>query len=214
MGSYLLGIYLYKRSKISLIQPLLIAVLIIIPFLKISGISYADFASKTHFMNFMLGPSVVALGYVLYEQMEQIKGNVLSILMAILSGCVIGIVSVVLIAKSLGADASLLASLAPKSVTAPIAIGLAEKNGGVPSLAAAFVVICGVFGGLVGPMVLRKLGIESKIAKGLAMGSASHALGTARAMELGAVEGAISGLAIGIMGIMTALLMPFAQSMF
>lgn len=214
MGSYLFGVYLYKRTKISLLQPLLIAILIIIPFLKIAGIEFLEFTNKTHLMNFMLGPSVVALGYVLFEQLEHIKGNVISILTSVLAGCVVGIISVVLIAKVLGADTALVASLAPKSVTTPIAISLADKNGGVPALAAAFVAICGVFGGLVGPIVLRKLGIESKIAQGLAMGSASHALGTARAMEMGALEGAISGLAIGIMGIMTALLIPFAQKLF
>jgi predicted murein hydrolase (TIGR00659 family) len=214
MGSYLFGVFLYKRTKVSLLQPLLIAILIIIPFLKMAGIEYLEFANKTNFMNFMLGPSVVALGYVLYEQLEQTKGNVVSILTAVLSGCIVGIFSVILIAKALGADASLIASLAPKSVTAPIAISLADQNGGLPALAAAFVVICGVFGGLVGPIVLRKLGIESKLAQGLAMGSASHALGTARAMEMGALQGAISGLAIGIMGIMTALLIPLVQKLF
>jgi predicted murein hydrolase (TIGR00659 family) len=214
IGAFLLGVYLYKRTKISIIQPLLISILIIIPFLKITGIDYHTFCDKTRILNFMLGPSVVALGYVLYEQIENIKGNVISILTAVFIGSVVGILSVVFIAKSLGADQMLVASLAPKSVTTPIAISLAEKDGGVPALAAAFVVICGIFGGLVGPIILRRLGIKSSIAKGLAMGSASHALGTARAMEMGAIEGAISGLAIGIMGIMTALLIPFAQRLF
>jgi len=214
MGTFLLGVYLYKRTKITLIQPLLIAMLIIIPFLKVTGIDYHTFCEKTRILNFMLGPSVVALGYVLYEQIENIKGNVISILTAVFVGSVVGILSVVLIAKAFGADKMLVASLAPKSVTTPIAISLAEKDGGVPALAAAFVVICGIFGGLVGPVILRRIGIKSKIAKGLAMGSASHALGTARAMEMGALEGAISGLAIGIMGIMTALLIPFAERLF
>jgi len=214
MGTFLLGVYLYKRTKITLIQPLLIAMLIIIPFLKITGIEYHTFYEKTRILNFMLGPSVVALGYVLYEQIENIKGNVISILTAVFVGSVVGILSVVLIAKAFGADKMLVASLAPKSVTTPIAISLAEKDGGIPALAAAFVVICGIFGGLVGPVILRRIGIKSKIAKGLAMGSASHALGTARAMEMGALEGAISGLAIGIMGIMTALLIPFAERLF
>jgi predicted murein hydrolase (TIGR00659 family) len=214
LGTFLLGVYLYKQTKISLIQPLLIAVIIIIPFLKSTGIEYQTFYEKTRILNFMLGPSVVALGYVLYEQMENIKGNVISILTAVFIGSLVGILSVVLIAKAFGADRILVASLAPKSVTTPIAISLAEKDGGVPALAAAFVVICGIFGGLVGPIILRRLGIKSSIAKGLAMGSASHALGTARAMEMGALEGAISGLAIGIMGIMTALLIPFAERLF
>jgi len=214
MGTYLLGVYLYKRTKISLLQPLLITMVIIIPFLKITGIPYQTFYNQTHFLNFMLGPSVVALGYVLYEQIENIKGNVISILSAVFAGSIVGILSVMLIAKLLGADHILISSLAPKSVTTPIAISLSEKNGGIPALTTAFVVICGIFGGMVGPIILRRIGIKSKIAKGLAMGSASHALGTARAMEMGALEGAISGLAIGIMGIMTALLVPFAERLF
>ena len=214
MGSFLLGILIYKKTKITLLQPLLISMLIIIPFLEIMGIEYKTFYNNTKILNFMLGPSVVALGYVLYEQIEHIKGNVVSILTAVFTGSVVGIGSVVAIAKILGADKIMIASLAPKSVTTPIAISLSEKAGGAPALAATFVVICGVFGGIVGPIILRKTGIKSKIAQGLAMGSASHALGTARAMEMGALEGAISGLAIGLMGIMTAILIPFVEFLF
>jgi predicted murein hydrolase (TIGR00659 family) len=212
LGTYLLGVWIYKRSKITLLQPLLVSMGIIIPFLNLTGIDYQTFHHQTRLLNFMLGPSVVALGYVLYEQIGQLRGNVWSILVAVLVGSFVGIFSVLFIAKLFGADHLLMASLAPKSVTTPIAISLAEKNGGVPALAAAFVVLCGLFGGLVGPMVLRLLGIRSSIAKGLAMGSAAHALGTVRALEMGALEGAISGLAIGIMGIMTALLIPLVNS--
>ena len=214
MGTFLLGVFIYKRTKITLLQPLLISMIIIIPFLKITGIDYPTFYQQTRILNFMLGPSVVALGYILYAQIEQIKGNVISILTAVFIGSFVGILSVVLVAKAFGADHLLIASLAPKSVTTPIAISLSEKSGGIPALTAAFVVICGIFGGLVGPIILRSIGIKSKIATGLAMGSSAHALGTARAMEIGAVEGAISGLAIGIMGIMTALMIPFAEKLF
>jgi len=214
MGTFLLGVLIYKRTKITLLQPLLISMIIIIPFLKITGIDYPTFYQQTRILNFMLGPSVVALGYILYAQIEQIKGNVISILTAVFIGSIVGILSVVLVAKAFGADHLLIASLAPKSVTTPIAISLSEKSGGIPALTAAFVVICGIFGGLVGPIILRSIGIKSKIATGLAMGSSAHALGTARAMEIGAVEGAISGLAIGIMGIMTALMIPFAEKLF
>jgi len=213
LGVFLLGIKLYKKLKFPLLQPLLVSVAIIIPFLKITGIEYEAFYQQTRFLNFMLGPSVVALGYVLYEQMEHIKGNVISILTAVFVGSIVGIVSVVLVAKLFGADKILLSSLAPKSVTAPIAINIAQNTGGLPGLTVAFVVICGVFGGLAGPIILRKLKIKSKVAKGLAMGSAAHALGTSRALEMGALEGAISGLAIGIMGIMTALLVPFVEKL-
>lgn len=212
MGTFLLGVWIYKRTKITLLQPLLISMVIIIPFLKWTGIEYATFQQQTRILNFMLGPSVVALGFVLYEQIEHIRGNVFSILASVFVGSFVAIFSVMLIAKLLGADHLLMISLAPKSVTTPIAISLAEKNGGIPALTAAFVVICGLFGGLVGPILLRTLGIKSKIARGLAMGSASHALGTVRALELGALEGAISGLAIGIMGMVTALLIPLFNS--
>lgn len=214
LGTFLLGVYLYKKLKFPLLQPLLISIVIIIPFLKIADIEYAVFYEQTRILNFMLGPSVVALGYILYEQIEYIKGNVVSMLTAVFIGSVVGIASVLLTAKLFGADKVLLTSLAPKSVTTPIAISIAQSTGGIPELAVAFVVICGIFGGLVGPIILRYLGIKSKIAKGLAIGSASHALGTVRAMEMGALEGAISGLSIGLMGIMTALLVPFVEKVF
>ena len=102
-------------------------------------------------------------------------------------------------------------SLAPKSVTTPIAMSIAERSGGIPSIAAVVVIVVGIFGGIVGPFILEKLGIQSRIAKGLALGAAAHGLGTARAMEIGTIEGAISGLAIGVMGIMTAVLVPVIE---
>jgi predicted murein hydrolase (TIGR00659 family) len=213
-GAYLAGVFLNKKTKSSLMQPLLISMCILIPTLKILGIDYQTFYRETQLLNFMLGPSVVALGYVLYENIEHLKGNVLSILASVLVGSVVAVGSVLLVAKAFGADRVLLNSLAPKSVTTPIAISLSQQHGGIPALAATFVVICGIFGGLIGPILLRKLGIQSRIAKGLAMGSASHALGTARALEMGALEGAISGLAIGIMGILTALVIPLAEYLF
>ena len=211
LGSFLLGIWLYRKLKVPLLQPLLVSVAIIIPVLKVADIDYETFYEQTRFLNFMLGPSVVALGYVLYEQLEHLRGNVLSILTSVFVGCVVAVVSVLLVAKLCGADKVLMSSLAPKSVTTPIAINIAQSTGGVPELAVAFVVLCGIFGGLVGPLILRKLKIKSSVARGLAMGSAAHALGTSRALEMGAVEGAISGLAIGIMGVMTALLVPFVE---
>jgi predicted murein hydrolase (TIGR00659 family) len=213
MGSFLLGIYLLRITRISILQPLITSLLIIVAFLKIADIPYETFHEQTRILNFMLNPSVVALGYVLYEQIEHIKGNVISILTSILVGSFVGIISVILIAKWLGADEVLVASLEPKSVTTPIAISISEKIGGIPSLAAVFVVICGIFGGVFGPIIRRKIGIQSKVAKVLAMGASSHALGTARALQMGAVEGAFSGLAIGIMGIMTALIVTLADKL-
>lgn len=208
IGSYLVAMVLYKKTRIPLLHPLLTSILFIIAVLKIFDIQYDTFKDGSRLIHFMLGPSVVALGYVLYEQLRYIKGNVVSILTAIFVGAIVGIVSVIAIGKLMGADATLIATLQPKSVTTPIAMGIAEKTGGIPSLTAVVVVVVGIFGSIVGPFVMKVLGIESRIAKGLALGASSHGVGTAAALQLGAVEGALSGLAIGLMGIMTAILVP------
>lgn len=208
IGTYLAAMKLYKRTGIKVLHPLLTSTLFIIGLLEWLGIDYETFRSGSHLIHFMLGPSVVALGYVLFEQMKYLKGNVISILTSVFVGAIVGIVSVIAIGKLMGADQTLIASLQPKSVTTPIAMGIAEKNGGIPSLTAVIVVAVGIFGSIVGPMVMKVLGIESRIAKGLALGASSHGVGTAAAIQLGAVEGALSGLAIGLMGIMTAILVP------
>lgn len=207
-GTYLAAGALYKKVRFCLLHPLLTSIVVIIAVLEILGIPYESFRRSSHLIHFLLGPSVVALGYVLYEQMRYLKGNVVSILTSVFVGAVVGIVSVMLIGKLMGADAALIATLQPKSVTTPIAMGIAEKAGGIPSLTAVIVVAVGIFGSIVGPVVMKVLGIESRIAKGLALGASSHGVGTAAAIQIGAVEGALSGLAIGLMGIMTAVLVP------
>lgn len=208
VGTYIAATILYKKTHLSVLHPLLTSIFVIIVILEFLDIEYASFQQGSHLIHFMLGPSVVALGYVLFEQMKYLKGNVVSILTSIFVGAIVGIISVIVIGKLMGADQSLIATLQPKSVTTPIAMGISEKNGGIPSLTAVIVVAVGIFGSIVGPAVMKVLGIESRIAKGLALGASSHGVGTAAAIQLGAVEGALSGLAIGLMGIMTAILVP------
>ena len=202
IGTYLASLALYRKTRNSLLHPLIIVVL------KTMDIEYESFQKGSHLIHFLLGPSVVALGYVLYEQIQYLKGNVISILTSVFVGAIVGIVSVIAIGELMGADAALVATLEPKSVTTPIAMGIAEKSGGIPSLTAVIVVAVGIFGSIVGPFVMKVLGIESRIAKGLALGASSHGVGTSVAIQIGAVEGALSGLAIGLMGIMTAILVP------
>lgn len=214
LGVYLLANLLYKTTKISLLHPLLTSIITIIALLKILGIDYPTFKHGSHFIDFLLGPSVVALGFLLHEQIEYIKGRTVSILISILVGSLAGILSVIGIALLFGADKVLIATLQPKSVTTPIAIAIAERTGGVPAITAVVVIAVGIFGGIVGPFILDKLGVKSRIARGLALGASAHGIGTARAMELGAVEGAISGLAIGIMGLATAFLVPLVMALF
>lgn len=213
-GTYLLGSYIYTKSGISILHPILISILTIIGVLKWLDIPYEVYAEKSALIDFLLGPSVVALGYTLYEQINYIKGKVITILTSILVGSFVGIVSVIAICRMMGVEESIIASLEPKSVTTPIAVSLASRSGGIPALTAIVVVVCGIFGSITGPFILKALHIRSKVAQGLALGAAAHGLGTARAIEMGAVEGAISGLSIGLMGIMTSLLIPLLETWF
>lgn len=207
-GVYIASVWLFKKTKIALLNPLITSIFVLAVFLNATEIPYEAFAKGSRMINFLLGPSVVALGYMLYEEVERLKANAVSILTSVFVGSFVGIASVMLVAQFFGADHTLILSLEPKSVTTPIAMSVSERAGGIASLTAVIVVAVGIFGGITGPFILKKLGIESRIAKGLALGSAAHGLGTARAVELGTVEGAVSGLAIGVMGVMTALLVP------
>lgn len=211
IGVYLWSVWLYRKTKLNFLHPLLISIPVLALLTHILGISYESFEQGSRIITFMLGPTVVVLGYLLYEQLAHLKANAVSIVTSVFVGCLTGILSVIFIARYFGASDALIASLEPKSVTTPIAMSIAERSGGIPSIAAVVVIVVGIFGGIVGPFILERLGIHSKIARGLALGSAAHGLGTARAMELGTIEGAVSGLAIGIMGIMTAILVPVIE---
>ncbi len=214
IGSYLVAVKIYKRTGIAVLHPVPLCILFLIFILSVSHIDYVSFKKSSKMIDFMLGPAVVALGLILYEQFEHVKKNYKSILISLFAGSLSGILSVGGIAYLLGADKILIESLSPKSVTTPIAIGISERFGGLPGLTAVIVVLVGVLGGIIGPYVLRKLGVESKIAKGLAMGASAHGLGMTRAIEIGAVEGALSGLAIVLTGLMTAILIPILNLIF
>lgn len=208
VGIYLLSIKLHLKIRFPLLNPVLITILVLIGLLVILDVPYATFKKSSQMINFLLGPSVVALGYILHKQIHYLKGNVVSVLTSITVGAVVGIASILLIGKLFGADQTLIASLTPKSVTTPIAMALSESNGGIPGLTAVVVVVAGVMGSIIAPPIMNWLGIKSPIAKGIALGASSHGVGTATAIQMGAIEGALSGLAIGIMGTITSLLLP------
>lgn len=208
VGIYLLSIKLHLKIRFPLLNPVLITILVLIGLLIILDVPYATFKKSSQMINFLLGPSVVALGYILHKQIHYLKGNVVSVLTSITVGAVVGIASILLIGKLFGADQTLIASLTPKSVTTPIAMALSESNGGIPALTAVVVVVAGVMGSIIAPPIMKWLGIKSPIAKGIALGASSHGVGTATAIQMGAIEGALSGLAIGIMGTITSLLLP------
>lgn len=199
---------IYKKFKLIFFNPVLLSITLIIFILKVINLDYETYFKGARIISFFLGPSVVALGVPLYLQFEEIKKRGISIIISILSGSIVGISTAALTAKLLGASKEVVASIAPKSVTTPIAMGIAEKIGGIPSLTAAIVIATGVLGAVIGPAFLKLTKIKDKVAVGLAIGSASHGIGTARAFEEGQLEGATSSLAICLNGIATAIFTP------
>lgn len=189
-------------------NPILIAMAVLIGFLKYTGLSYENYAAAGSMIDFWLKPAIVALGVPLYLQLKTIRRQLLPVLLSQLAGCVAGIVSVVVVAKALGASDEVVVSLAPKSVTTPIAMEVAGSLGGIPSLTAAIVVCVGLIGAVLGFKVLQVGRVKSPIAQGLSMGTASHAVGTSRAMEYGRKYGAYASLGLIINGVLTALLAP------
>ena len=207
-GAFALFKELQRRTGWVLLNPILLTIASLILFLKLSGISYETYQEGGRLIEFWLKPAVVALGVPLYLQLEMIKKQLLPILLSQLVGCLVGIVSVVLVAKLLGATPDVICSLAPKSVTTPIAMEVSNATGGIPSLTAAVVVLVGLFGAVFGFKILTLGRVKSPIAQGLSMGTASHAIGTSAAMEVSRKYGAYASLGLTLNGILTALLTP------
>jgi predicted murein hydrolase (TIGR00659 family) len=198
----------YRRWRRPFLNPVLVSVVVLIAALRGLGIEYAAYDRGGRVLAFFLGPAVVALGVPLYLQGAEIARRGRAILASILAGSIVGIVCGMGVAALLGASPEVVRSMAARSVTTPIAIGIAGRIGGIPSLTAALVIGTGVLGAALGPAVLRAAGVRSPTAFGLAMGAAAHGIGTARAAEEGTAEAASSGLAIGLMGVATAILAP------
>ena len=207
-GAFALFKELQRRTGWVLLNPILLTIASLILFLKLTGISYETYQEGGKLIEFWLKPAVVALGVPLYLQLEMIKKQLLPILLSQLVGCLVGIVSVVLVAKLLGATPDVICSLAPKSVTTPIAMEVSNATGGIPSLTAAVVVLVGLFGAVFGFKILTLGRVKSPIAQGLSMGTASHAIGTSAAMEVSRKYGAYASLGLTLNGILTALLTP------
>ena len=197
-----------RRLGWVLFNPILIAIAIIIVFLLAMDIPYETYHEGAILIEFWLKPAVVALGVPLYLQLSSIKRQFLPILASQMMGCVAGIVSVVAIAKMLGASNAVIMSLASKSVTTPIAMEVTQALGGIPSLTAAIVVITGLIGAIIGFKTLSVGHVHNPMALGLSMGAASHALGTSAAMDRDQFVGAYARLGLTLNGILTALITP------
>lgn len=211
---YLLAQRLYRRLNSVWANPVLVAIVAIILLLKISGIDYSDYARGGDMVLFLLGPSVVALAIPLYQRREEIWKRKKPIMIGVFAGSLASIASASGLAWILGGSEKVVLSLAPKSVTTPIAISIVEKIGGVAPLTAALVVLTGCLGAVCGPEFCRRFGIKSPVSVGLAMGVSSHGIGTARMLEIDRLAGAVAGLAIGLNGLMTTFLLPVLMTIF
>lgn len=207
-GSYFLGKLLRRRTGWAIMNPILVAIATVIIFLNVTDISYDTYNEGGHMIEFWLRPAVVALGVPLYQQLETIKKQFMPILVSELAGCIVGIVSVVLIARLLGASREVVLSLAPKSVTTPIAMEITKAIGGIPSLTAAVVVCVGLICAVAGYRTMGFAHVRTPMAQGLSMGTAAHALGTATSMDVSKLHGAYASLGLTLNGIFTALITP------
>ena len=208
-GIYYVARQIQKWTGWVVLNPILITIAALIALLQLTGISYETYEQGGQYIEFWLKPAIVALGVPLYQNLGQIRRQLLPILMSQLVGCLVGLVSVTLIASALGASHEVIVSLAPKSVTTPIAMEVCKTSGGIPSLTAAIVVIVGLFGAIFGFKILEVWHVRNPFSQGISMGTAAHAVGTSRAMEKGETYGAYSSLGLILNGVLTALLTPF-----
>ncbi|MFK3737583.1 LrgB family protein [Massilia sp. TN1-12] len=208
--AYLCAQWIYARCGFSpLANPVAIAITIIAIVLVASGMSYQRYFAGAQFVHFLLGPATVALAVPLARQVPRLRRNLVPLACALVSGSVTAIVSAVGVAAILGASPELERSIAPKSATTPIAMAVSEHLGGVPALTAVLVILTGICGAVMAKFLFNALRIESHAARGLALGVASHGIGTARAFQVSAEMGAYAGLGMGLNGVLTALLAPW-----
>lgn len=201
--AYGVGTWLYKKFKLAVFNPLLISVILVMIFLKLSGVSYEVYNTGAQYISYLLTPATVCLAIPLYEQLTLLKKNYKAIVLGIAAGVMTSLCSVLVMALLFGLNHSYYVTLLPKSITTAIAMGVSEELGGYVTLTVAVIIVTGILGNMIGEIVCRIFRIREPIAKGVALGTSAHAIGTARAMEMGDVEGAISGLSIAVAGLMT-----------
>lgn len=208
------GTYLYKKTKIAVFNPLLISCTLIVVFLLKFNISLETYNKGGQMISFFLAPATVVLAVPLYKKLMLLKANAVPILAGIITGSVAGMSSIILLGKLFALNDTLKLSLVPKSVTTPIGIDISSQLGGIQPVTVAAIIITGIFGAVAGPFICKLFKVKDKVAVGIAMGTASHALGTTKAVEIGETEGAMSSLAVGVAGLVTVILAPLLVKLF
>ena len=205
---YNIGLFIQKKAKKPIFNALLICMILIISFLKITNIPYENFKIGADILNFLLGPVTVVLAVPLYRQFNLFKKHMKEILIGISVGVATSFIMVFVIGKLTLTNYEIIYSILPKSITTPMGISLVNALGGVEAITVVCIIATGIFGNILGEVILKAANIKHPVAKGIAMGTAAHAMGTSKALEMGEVEGAMSSLSIGICGVMTVLLVP------
>jgi predicted murein hydrolase (TIGR00659 family) len=206
--TYELGMLLKKKLKLAVLNPLLFSIVAVILFLLAFHIPYESYKAGAEYISYLLTPATVCLAIPLYEQAELLKKNVKAIFAGLLSGVLTSMLCVLGMSVLFGLDHKTYVTLLPKSITTAIGMGVSEELGGYVTITVAVIVVTGVFGNVIAETVCRIFRIEEPVAKGVAIGSAAHAVGTARAMEMGEVEGAMSSLSIAVAGLLTVVIAP------
>ena len=214
IGAFALGTFINRKTGKAWCNPLLLGSLFIILLLSLLKIPYPEYKASALPLSYLLLPATVSLAIPLYEKWELLKTNLAAILAGILAGVLTSLGSIMVLVLLLKLDAAQAATLLPKSVTAAIGMDVAEALGGIPALAGAVIILTGITGNLTAQWLCRAFKITDPLAKGIGIGTASHAIGTAKALELGEVEGAMSSLAVALAGVSTAFLAPVFASLF
>lgn len=204
--AYFCGALLKKKFKLGIFNPLLISIIVSIIVLSVGCIDYEVYNEGAKYLSWFLTPATVCLAIPLYEQLELLKKNFKAIFLGLFAGCITSLTTVFVLALVIGLTHEQYVTLLPKSITTAIGIGVSEEFGGYVTITVAVIVMTGVLGNIFGEFVCKVFHITEPVSKGLAFGCASHAIGTAKAMELGDVEGAMSGLAIAVSGLITVIL--------
>lgn len=213
LAAFALGTLLHRKTKAAWCNPLLLGSIFVVVLLSILKIPYPDYKQSASPITWLLFPATVSLAVPLYEQWELLKKNVLAIAAGIGAGVITSLVSILLIAWVFRLDSAGAVSLLPKSVTTAIGVDVAAELGGIPALTTAVIVLTGIMGNLMAVSLCRLLRITNPIAKGIAIGTSSHAIGTTKALEMGPIEGAMSSLSIAVAGVLTAILCPMAVNL-
>ena len=212
--SYLIGSILKKKFKLGIFNPLLISIVVTILVLVVSRVDYDTYNEGAQYLSWLLTPATVCLAIPLYEQWELLKHNCKAVMAGLVAGVVTSLCTVFVLSKIMGLTHEDYVTMLPKSITTAIGMGISEELGGIVTITVAAIIITGIIGNMFGDVICRLCGIRHPIATGLAIGTASHAMGTAKAMEIGEIEGAMSSLAIAVTGIFTVIIGPIIAGLY